>query len=196
MPPSKKFDTVSTNANDHALELFKTLPEPLPSICLEICQTQGIQPWHLFAGHFIKADQQAGLHAPILLPEWTEQSETPIVGGPRRCRACRQQMEKTRQGAEFCCNYCGSGRFAKEHVHHRDCEFFIKPTVHLTGRGLMERPLLPVAPEDPEERRKYEEEAFERHLAESQAAENSAGGLPDLPDMMADPSEQWATTRR
>ena len=185
------------NLNDHALALVRSLPEPLPTVVQEICRSQGFQLWHLVVGHLLKADQRAELHAPILLPEWTETSETPSGLGDRRCRSCEQRMtEKSRPGAEFCCNYCGSGRWLKERVHHRDCEFFILPKTHL-AQQLVPPTISAIAPVDPTERLLYEQEAFDRHVQESMAAENSPGGLPPLPDDVSqrDNRQEWAGRR-
>lgn len=187
MPPGKPAPSVFT-LNDHATALVRSLPEPLPSVVQEICASQGFQPWHFVVGHLLKADQRAELHAPILLPEWTASSETPAGFSDRRCLSCEQRMtDKTRAGAVYCCNFCGSGRWQRERIHHRECEFFILPKTHL-AKQLVPATIPEIPPEDPQARLRYEEEAFERHLQEATAAELSPGGLPPLPEI--DPSRR------
>lgn len=181
------------NVNDHALALCKACPEPLGTMILEICKTLSIQPWQFFVGHVIKADQRSELHAPLLLPEWTETSETPVVLNERRCRSCGLIMKEARAGALFCCNYCGSGRFQREQVHHPNCEFFIVPKKFLT-RELGPKVAAIVPPTEPSARAKFEEEAFERHLRESELAEAQANGLPPTPEVTTTESRvgSWA----
>jgi hypothetical protein len=170
------------NVNDHALALLRACPEPLGDVAMEICQSMGVQPWHFIVGHLVKADQRAELHAPLLLPEWTDRSETPTVVAGRKCRCCGLPLtEKTRAGAEYCCNFCGSGRFTKEQVHHPACEHYITPR-RVLQRNLGIKVEVGPPPTDPSARAQYEKEAFERHLRESVAAETAPGGLPPEPD--------------
>ena len=52
--------------------------------------------------------------------------------------------------AAFCCNFCGSGRFQVDQLHHPSCEFYVKPQRHVSLPG-RKTPLPPVPPEDPAE---------------------------------------------
>src|SRR5512146_1195304 len=167
------------NANDHAIALLRACPEPLGQIALEMCKSMGIQPWHLVVGHLVKADQRAELHAPMLLPEGTVESETPITIAQGRCPSCGLTVDP---GKMFCCNFCGSGRFQRDQVHHPNCPHFITPRRVLQRELGVKQPAL-VPPADPQARAQYERDAFERHLAESMAAETAPGSLPPPPDV-------------
>lgn len=166
--------------NDAALAILRAAPPPIREIVLEICKIQHCQPWHLMLGHLLRADQRAELHAPLLLPEWTDQAPTPgmTTTGDRLCKACKRPMVKVPDWADFCCNFCGSGRWDREQIHHEACEFYIKPRTVLHKDRLQQVP-----PEDPAARLLWEEAMFQRHLEEAQAAESSPGGLPPVPDL-------------
>jgi len=175
--------------NEAALALLRAAPPPIHDVVVEICRVQHCQPWHLLVGHLIRADQRAELHAPMLLPEWTTQSPTPEItrSGDRICKACRRPMVKAPDYANFCCNFCGSGRWDRDQTHHPDCEFFIKPRSVLKPERLL--PNSP--PEDPAARLLWEEAMFQRHLEESQAADNAPGGLPPLPELEERPAARY-----
>jgi len=182
------------DANDHARAIFSLAPPPLNDILPEICNSAGIQPWQLIVGHLMKADQRAELHAPLLQDDWTEVSPVATPTKQKTCPSCRRVLVRN-PNAAFCCNYCGSGRYNHDQLHHPACEFYIKPQRHLT---LPERKVaLPAdPPEDPEARREFEEAAFQQHLREVQTAETSIAGLPPLPDDLSkDPRSEWAGKR-
>lgn len=170
--------------NQCAEALLRALPPPLGQKALEDAKSQGIQPWQLIAGHLIKADQRAELHAPILLPEWTLASATPGVSGQKVCPSCQRVFvgAPDRPEARFCCNACGSGMFKKSHLHHERCEFFVRavPILNL-GEPMVEIPPDPAV--DPAGRMKYEQRKFAEHLEESRTAEAtpSPGGLAPVP---------------
>jgi hypothetical protein len=188
---SKQYDM-----NDHARILFAAAPPPLNDILPELCQTMGVQPWHLIIGHLIKADQRAELHAPLLMEEWTETSPVaPNLKQGRVCPSCKRALV-THPNAAYCCNFCGSGRYQQDQQHHPDCEFFVKPQRHVTLPD--RKAVLPVVPpEDPLERLQFEESAFHQHLQDVTVAENAPGGLPPLPDDLdADPRAAWVGKKR
>jgi hypothetical protein len=171
------------DANDHARALFSMAPPPLNDILPELCVSAGVQPWQLIIGHLMKADQRAELHAPLLMDEWTEVSPKVVPTRVKTCPSCNRELKRNPNQA-FCCNYCGSGRYQHDQMHHPDCEFYVKPQRHLTipGRKIV---LPETPPEDPTERAAFEEEAFQQHLHEVESAETRADGLPPMP---ADPS--------
>lgn len=182
------------DANDCARLLFSMAPPPLNDILPEICVSAGVQPYQLILGHLMKADQRAELHAPLLMDEWTATSPTAVPTRTKICASCNREL-KANPNARFCCNFCGSGRFQKEQMHHPDCEFYIKPQRHLTIPG--RKVALPeTPPEDPQERAAFEEEAFQQHLREVETAETRTEGLPPLPaDLHQDARAEWAAKR-
>jgi len=157
------------------------LPNPLPKRIEEICSQLHMQLWQFIAGHLLKADQRAELHAPLLLPEWSEKSQAPPLDGAKVCPSCHQQFTPPddRPDAVYCCNFCGSGRFVVDQLHHERCQFYIKPqqTVRLTNRYDANLP----PPTDPQERLMFERAAMARHLEEARAAEAAPGGLTPIP---------------
>jgi len=168
--------------NHCAEALLRALPPPLGQKALEDARSQGLQPWQLIAGHLIKADQRAELHAPIMLPEWTSFSETPGVSGQKVCPGCHRPFHGApeRPEARFCCNACGSGTFPRTHQHHERCEFFVRavPVLNL-GQAMVDLPPDPMI--DPEGRMRYEQRKFSEHLEEVKVAEATPGGLTPVP---------------
>lgn len=157
-----------------ALPFLRALPEPMGDVVLEICERQGLQPSHLILGHLLRADQRSELNAPMLLPEWTSDSDVPKAQVGKRCEACQRRMQGKRADSRFCCNACGSGKYADTQAHSPDCEFYHAPIKVLNTDKF--NPNLP--PEDPVERQKWEDRMLEIRMQESAAAENTAGGLP------------------
>jgi len=175
--------TLHEHLNQCAEAILRALPPPLGQKALEDAKSQGIQPWQLIAGHLVKADQRAELHAPLLLPEWTLASVTPGVSWQKVCPGCQRVFvgAPERPEARFCCNACGSGTFSRTHLHHERCEFFVRavPVLNL-GQPMVEIPPDPKV--DPAGRLKYEQTKFAQHLEEVKMAEATPGGLPPAPD--------------
>jgi hypothetical protein len=180
--PVPETQIVHDHLNQCAEALLRALPPPLGQKALEDAKSQGLQPWQLIAGHLIKADQRAELHAPLLMPEWTVASATPGVSGQKICPSCKRVFEgpPERPDVRFCCNACGSGTFQKTHLHHERCEFFVRavPVLNL-GQPLVEIPPDPKL--DPAGRMRYEQKQFAQHLEEVKTAEAMPGGLTAVP---------------
>ncbi len=182
--------------------ILRVSPHPIGQRVQDYCKQLSIQPWQLLVGHLLKADQRGELHAPLLLPEWTESSAVPSAPRQKLCPSCKRVFKgpDDRPDARFCCNFCGSGRFQLDQVHHPKCEFFILPTVHLSLAGVRSQPVHQEPPTDPGERLKFEQEAFDRHLREVEQAEQRPGGLPPIPDVeqgltAPDNRQEWARPR-
>ena len=182
--------------NAAAILLLSAAPAPMLKIAEETCQRIGCQPWHLIVGHLLKADQRAELHAPLLLDEWTVESGAPAERGQHVCPSCKRAFTppEDRADAKFCCNFCGSGRFQRDQLHHRDCQFYVQPKANLALAGrIAAEPDIP--PTGAKERLLYELRALERHQAEVLKAEATPGGLPPVPDLEAGTQTgdgQWA----
>lgn len=177
--------------NDHARALFAIAPPPLNDVLPEIVQQLGVQPWQFVIGHWLKSDQRAELHAPLLMDEWSLDSPAPRGAKGSVCEACGRIMTRD-PNARFCCNFCGSGRYTRDQQHHADCEFYVVPKRYASLPGKTH--LLGTPPADPQERIAWEEAQFAKRQSESLAAENAAGGLPPLPEDMVtrDARDAWA----
>lgn len=198
--PKDKSDTVHELDAATATEaILRVAPHPIGQRIREYCTQLAIQPWQLLVGHLLKADQRGELHAPLMLPEWTQESPVPLAPKQKRCPSCGRAFQGPdgRPDAKFCCNFCGSGRFQLDQVHHPQCEFFIKPTTSLPLAGVRGLVQQQEPPSDPAERLKFEREAFERHLREVEIAEAQPAGLPVAPNVeqgltIADNRGEWA----